>query len=159
MPVIRLQCGLLGLYGLEKSFLVRAEGPLRQKAYVEALNLDSIFTPHLESRARPTVGNDRDALLSCIISPPRPCSCFLAQLHGYLKVFSHFNRLIFRNRTSSSCTEQATFKIPTTEPLQVSFTSALRTGGSRCRCYGCFIQILSSDKLFQWSKQRSSSGQ
>ncbi|XP_059662591.1 uncharacterized protein LOC132308512 [Cornus florida] len=73
---------------------------VRQKAYVEALNLDTMFTPQVVVQGKAQcVGTDQDAVLSCIASAPRlPAPTF-----------------------------QATFQRPTPESLQVSLTGALRT--------------------------------
>ncbi|KAI3466161.1 hypothetical protein Pfo_022824 [Paulownia fortunei] len=73
---------------------------VRQKAYVEALNLDTMFTPQIVVQGRAQcVGNEQEGLLSCIASAPRvPAPTF-----------------------------QATFQKPTPESLQVSLTGALRT--------------------------------
>ncbi|KAL2483656.1 hypothetical protein Fot_45100 [Forsythia ovata] len=78
----------------------KSQWTVRQKAYVQALNLDSIFTPQIVVQGRAQcVGNDQDALLSCIASTTRvPGPAF-----------------------------QATFKRPTPESLKVSLTGALRT--------------------------------
>ncbi|KAJ0047191.1 hypothetical protein Pint_04420 [Pistacia integerrima] len=72
---------------------------VRQKAYVEALNLDTMFTPQVVIQGRAQCqGNDQDRLLSAITGAPR----FPAP------------------------TLQATFQRPTPESLQVSLTGALR---------------------------------
>ncbi|KAL3503284.1 hypothetical protein ACH5RR_037733 [Cinchona calisaya] len=73
---------------------------VRQKAYVEALNLDTMFTPQVVVQGQAQcVGNQEDALLACITSAPRvPGPTF-----------------------------QATFQRPTPESLQVSITGALRS--------------------------------
>ncbi|KAK6132841.1 hypothetical protein DH2020_033440 [Rehmannia glutinosa] len=73
---------------------------VRQKAYVEALNLDTMFTPQIVVQGRAQcVANEQEALLSCIASAQRvPAPSF-----------------------------QATFQKPTPESLQVSLTGALRT--------------------------------
>ncbi|KAK6132737.1 hypothetical protein DH2020_033542 [Rehmannia glutinosa] len=73
---------------------------VRQKAYVEALNLDTMFTPQIVVQGRAQcVANEEEALLSCIASAQRvPAPSF-----------------------------QATFQKPTPESLQVSLTGALRT--------------------------------
>lgn len=45
---------------------------VRQKAYVESLGLDAIFTPQIVVQGRSQcMGNDEDALLSAISSAPR----------------------------------------------------------------------------------------
>ncbi|KAL6544399.1 hypothetical protein OROMI_023261 [Orobanche minor] len=45
---------------------------VRQKAYVEALNLDTMFTPQVVVQGRAQcVANEEEALLSCIVSAPR----------------------------------------------------------------------------------------
>lgn len=45
---------------------------VRQKAYVESLNLDTMFTPQVVVQGRAQcVGNEQDDLLSCITSAPR----------------------------------------------------------------------------------------
>ncbi|XP_022880243.1 uncharacterized protein LOC111397509 [Olea europaea var. sylvestris] len=77
---------------------------VRQKAYVEALNLDTMFTPQIVVQGRAQcVGNDQDALLSCITSAPRiPAPSF-----------------------------QATFQRTTPESLQVSLKGALRAKGDQ----------------------------
>ncbi|KAL6959222.1 hypothetical protein U1Q18_041833 [Sarracenia purpurea var. burkii] len=73
---------------------------VRQKAYVEALNLDTMFTPQVVVQGRAhCVANDQDAVLSSIASASR----FPAP------------------------TVQATFQRPSTETLQVSLSGALRT--------------------------------
>ncbi|KAG6685650.1 hypothetical protein I3842_12G122000 [Carya illinoinensis] len=73
---------------------------VRQKAYVEALKLDTIFTPQLVVQGRAhCVGNDENALLAAIKSAPRvPAPTF-----------------------------RATFQRPTSDSLQVSLTGCLRT--------------------------------
>ncbi|CAI9088604.1 OLC1v1022984C1 [Oldenlandia corymbosa var. corymbosa] len=73
---------------------------VRQKAYVEALNCDTMFTPQIVVQGRAQcVGNEQDALLSSIASASRiPAPTF-----------------------------QATFQMPTPESLQVSITGALRS--------------------------------
>ncbi|EYU33560.1 hypothetical protein ABFS82_08G182000 [Erythranthe guttata] len=73
---------------------------VRQKAYVEALNLDTMFTPQIVVQGRAhCVGNDDEALISCIASAPRfPAPSF-----------------------------QATFEKPSPDSLQVTLTGALRT--------------------------------
>ncbi|KAL2472853.1 hypothetical protein Fot_48589 [Forsythia ovata] len=77
---------------------------VRQKAYIEALNLDTMFTPQFVVQGRAQcVGNDQDALLSCIASAPRvPAPAF-----------------------------QATFQRATPESLQVSLKGALRAKGDQ----------------------------
>ncbi|PIN04833.1 hypothetical protein CDL12_22637 [Handroanthus impetiginosus] len=73
---------------------------VRQKAYVEALNLDTMFTPQIVVQGRAQcVANEPEVLLSCIASAPRV-------------VAPSF---------------QATFEKPTPDSLQVSLTGALRT--------------------------------
>ncbi|KAE9458151.1 hypothetical protein C3L33_09941, partial [Rhododendron williamsianum] len=73
---------------------------VRQKAYVEALKQDTMFTPQVVVQGTAhCLGNDEDAILSCIASAPR----FPAP------------------------TLQATFKRPSPETLQVSLTGALRS--------------------------------
>uniref|UniRef100_A0A5B7BTH2 Uncharacterized protein n=1 Tax=Davidia involucrata TaxID=16924 RepID=A0A5B7BTH2_DAVIN len=73
---------------------------VRQKAYVEALKLDTMFTPQVVVQGRAQcVATDQDAVLSSIASATRvPAPTF-----------------------------QATFQRPTPESLQVSLTGALRT--------------------------------
>ncbi|KAL3508608.1 hypothetical protein ACH5RR_028009 [Cinchona calisaya] len=73
---------------------------VRQKAYIEAQNLDTMFTPQVVVQGRAQcVGNEEDALLSCITSASRfPAPTF-----------------------------QATFQRPTQDSLQVSITGALRS--------------------------------
>ncbi|KAG4967972.1 hypothetical protein JHK87_033623 [Glycine soja] len=73
---------------------------VRQKAYVEALGLDTIFTPQVVVQGKAQcVGNDENALVSAITSAPRfPAPTF-----------------------------QATFTRPAPDSLQVSLTGALRT--------------------------------
>ncbi|CAI9760464.1 unnamed protein product [Fraxinus pennsylvanica] len=77
---------------------------VRQKAYVEALNLDTMFTPQIVVQGRAQcVGNDQGALLSCIASATRvPAAAF-----------------------------QATFQRPTPESLQVSLKGAIRVNGDQ----------------------------
>ncbi|KAK8519919.1 hypothetical protein V6N13_031608 [Hibiscus sabdariffa] len=72
---------------------------VRQKAYVEALKLDTMFTPQVVVQGRAQcVPNDEDVLLSTIATAPRfPAPSF-----------------------------QANFKRPTSETLQVTLTGALR---------------------------------
>ncbi|KAI5674511.1 hypothetical protein M9H77_14875 [Catharanthus roseus] len=73
---------------------------VRQKAYVEALNLDTMFTPQVVVQGKAhCVGNEPDALLSSIQSALRV----------------------------PAPTLQATFQRPSVESLQVSITGALRT--------------------------------
>ncbi|XP_044502337.1 uncharacterized protein LOC123223262 [Mangifera indica] len=72
---------------------------VRQKAYVEALNLDTMFTPLVVIQGRAHCqGNDQDSLLAEITRAPR----------------------------FPSPTLQATFQRSTPESLQVSLTGALR---------------------------------
>ncbi|OMO80441.1 hypothetical protein CCACVL1_12961 [Corchorus capsularis] len=73
---------------------------VRQKAYVESLRLDTMFTPQVVVQGRShCVPNDEDALLSAIAAAPRfPAPTF-----------------------------QASFERPTSESLQVTLTGALRT--------------------------------
>ncbi|XWS09922.1 hypothetical protein CRYUN_Cryun39dG0031500 [Craigia yunnanensis] len=73
---------------------------VRQKAYVEALRLDTMFTPQVVVQGRAQcVVNDEDVLLSTIASAPRfPAPTF-----------------------------QANFQRPTSESLQVALTGALRS--------------------------------
>ncbi|XVE80229.1 hypothetical protein DITRI_Ditri14bG0123000 [Diplodiscus trichospermus] len=73
---------------------------VRQKAYVEALKLDTMFTPQVVVQGRAQcVANDEDALLSAIASAPRfPAPTF-----------------------------QANFQRPTSKSLQVTLIGALRT--------------------------------
>lgn len=73
---------------------------VRQKAYVEALNLDTMFTPQVVVQGRAqSVGNEEESLLGCIMSASR----FPAP------------------------TLQANFQRPSPESLQVSINGALRT--------------------------------
>ncbi|KAJ9182818.1 hypothetical protein P3X46_006769 [Hevea brasiliensis] len=73
---------------------------VRQKAYVEALKLDTMFTPQVVIQGRTQcVANEEEALLSSIMSAPK----------------------------FPSPTFQATFQRPTSESLQVSLSGALRT--------------------------------
>lgn len=73
---------------------------VRQKAYVEALKLDTMFTPQVVVQGRAQcIANDENALLAAIKDSPRfPAPTF-----------------------------QATFRSPTTDSLQVSLTGALRS--------------------------------
>lgn len=73
---------------------------VRQKAYVEALGLDTMFTPQVVVQGKAhCVGNDENALLQAITNAPRfPAPTF-----------------------------QATFTKPSLDSLQVSLTGALRT--------------------------------
>ncbi|KAK4439883.1 hypothetical protein Salat_0323200 [Sesamum alatum] len=73
---------------------------VRQKAYVEALSLDTMFTPHIVIQGRAQcLANEPEEILSCIASAPRfPAPSF-----------------------------QATFQKPTRDSLQVSLTGSLRT--------------------------------
>ncbi|XP_009765063.1 uncharacterized protein [Nicotiana sylvestris] len=73
---------------------------VKQKAYVEALNLDTMFTPQIVVQGRAQcVANEQEALFSCIKSAPRfPAPSF-----------------------------QATFERPTAESLQVSLLGSLRS--------------------------------
>ncbi|CAD5329235.1 unnamed protein product [Arabidopsis thaliana] len=72
---------------------------VRQKAYIEALNLDTMFTPQLVIQGRSQlIGNEEETLLKSISEAPR------------------FPSPAFR----------ATFQRPTSETLQVSLTGALR---------------------------------
>ncbi|EFH39421.1 predicted protein, partial [Arabidopsis lyrata subsp. lyrata] len=72
---------------------------VRQKAYVEALNLDTMFTPQLVVQGcSQLIGNEEETLLKSISEAPR------------------FPSPAFR----------ATFQRPTSETLQVSLTGALR---------------------------------
>ncbi|KAL8505982.1 hypothetical protein ACS0TY_017002 [Phlomoides rotata] len=73
---------------------------VRQKAYVEALNLDTMFTPQFVVQGRAQcVANEEEALLSCIAAAPR----------------------------LSAPTFHATFEKPTPDSLQVSLTGALKS--------------------------------
>ncbi|XP_043689059.1 uncharacterized protein LOC122640030 [Telopea speciosissima] len=73
---------------------------VRQKAYVEALNLDTMFTPQVVVQGRShCMGTEQDSLFSHISSAPR----------------------------FPSPTFQATFERPSTDTLQVTLTGALRT--------------------------------
>ncbi|KAF2314279.1 hypothetical protein P3X46_027064 [Hevea brasiliensis] len=73
---------------------------VRQKAYVEALKLDTMFTPQVVIQGRTQfVANEEEALLSSIMSAPKfPSPSF-----------------------------QATFHRPTSDSLQVNLSGALRT--------------------------------
>ncbi|KAK7244410.1 hypothetical protein RIF29_39231 [Crotalaria pallida] len=73
---------------------------VRQKAYVESLGLDSIFTPQVVVQGKAhCLGNDEDALIGAITSAPRfPAPSF-----------------------------QATFNRPTSDSLEVSLTGSLRS--------------------------------
>ncbi|KFK27041.1 hypothetical protein AALP_AA8G326300 [Arabis alpina] len=72
---------------------------VRQKAYIEALNLDTMFTPQFVVQGRvQLLGNEEETLLKSIVDAPR------------------FPSPAFR----------ATFQRPTSETLQVSLTGALR---------------------------------
>ncbi|WOL04883.1 hypothetical protein Cni_G13605 [Canna indica] len=72
---------------------------VRQKAYVDALRLDTLYTPQVVVNGRAEcVGNDPDAISSAVRSAPR----------------------------FPSPTMQATFEKPSPDTLQVSFTGALR---------------------------------
>ncbi|KAL4279682.1 hypothetical protein GQ457_03G023750 [Hibiscus cannabinus] len=77
-----------------------SQSTVRQKAYVEALKLDTMFTPQVVVQGRAQcVGNDEDTLLSTIASAPRfPAPSF-----------------------------QANFQRPTSESLLVTLTGALRS--------------------------------
>ncbi|XP_010520891.1 PREDICTED: uncharacterized protein LOC104799905 [Tarenaya hassleriana] len=73
---------------------------VRQKAYVEALRLDTMFTPQVVVQGRShCVGNEEETILKAIVDAPR------------------FPSPAFR----------ATFQRPTSETLQVSLTGSLRT--------------------------------
>ncbi|XP_020087370.1 uncharacterized protein LOC109709514 [Ananas comosus] len=73
---------------------------VRQKAFVEALRLDTLFTPQAVVHGRAhCLGADRDAIISAVQSAPR----------------------------FPSPTMQATFQRPSPETLQVSFSGQLRT--------------------------------
>ncbi|XP_015896725.1 uncharacterized protein LOC107430404 [Ziziphus jujuba] len=77
-----------------------SQSTVRQKAYVEALRLDTMFTPQVVVQGMAQcIGNDENALLHTIRDAPR----FPAP------------------------TMQATFKRPTSDSLEVSLTGALRT--------------------------------
>ncbi|KAF8083422.1 hypothetical protein N665_0774s0011 [Sinapis alba] len=72
---------------------------VRQKAYIEALNQDTMFTPQFVVQGRVQfLGNEEDTLLKSIVEAP----------------------------TFPSPAFQATFQRPTSETLQVSLTGALR---------------------------------
>lgn len=62
---------------------------VRQKAYVEALNLDTMFTPQLVIQGRAQCqGNDQDSLFSAIANAPRfPSPTF--QVSIYVLYHSH----------------------------------------------------------------------
>ncbi|TKY49041.1 hypothetical protein E2542_SST26467 [Spatholobus suberectus] len=74
---------------------------VRQKAYVEALGLDTLFTPQVVVQGQAQLpGNDDSALISAITSAPRfPAPTF----------------------------QQATFSRPTSASLEVTLNGALRT--------------------------------
>ncbi|XP_073313701.1 uncharacterized protein [Primulina huaijiensis] len=73
---------------------------VRQKAYVETLNLDTMFTPQVVIQGSvQCVGNDSEALISAIADAPRV----------------------------SAPTFQATFQKPASDSLLVSLTGSLRT--------------------------------
>ncbi|XP_073027920.1 uncharacterized protein [Primulina eburnea] len=73
---------------------------IRQKAYVETLNLDTMFTPQVVIQGRvQCVGNDSEALISAIVEAPRV----------------------------SAPTFQATFQKPALDSLIVSLTGSLKT--------------------------------
>ncbi|KAJ8459098.1 hypothetical protein OPV22_032024 [Ensete ventricosum] len=73
---------------------------VRQKAYVESLRLDTLYTPQVVVHGRAQcIGTDIDAIASAVRSAPR----------------------------FPSPTMQATFQKPAPETLQVAFTGALRT--------------------------------
>ncbi|KAH6795731.1 hypothetical protein C2S51_036717 [Perilla frutescens var. frutescens] len=76
-----------------------AQWTVRQKAYVESLDLDTMFTPQIVVQGRAQcLANDEEALLSCIASAPTfPAPSF-----------------------------QASFEKPTPELLQVTVTGGLR---------------------------------
>lgn len=73
---------------------------VRQKAYVQALGLDTIYTPQVVVQGKAQcVGNDENALIDYITSAPRyPATAF-----------------------------QVTFRRPTSDSLEVILTGALRT--------------------------------
>ncbi|KAL8237854.1 hypothetical protein R6Q59_018935 [Mikania micrantha] len=77
---------------------------VRQKGYVESLNLDTMFTPQVVVQGRRQfVGNDEESLLSSVAGVPRyPPPAF-----------------------------QATFQRPTPESLQVSLKGSLRAQNGR----------------------------
>ncbi|KAF8026177.1 hypothetical protein BT93_F2861 [Corymbia citriodora subsp. variegata] len=76
-----------------------SQSTVRQKAYVEALRLDTMFTPQVVVQGRSQcVGTDQDALLSAIASAPR----------------------------FPSPTLQANFQRPSPDSFQVSLSGALR---------------------------------
>lgn len=88
-----------------------SQSTVRQKAYVEALRLDTLFTPQVVVQGRShCVGNDQDAILSSIMSAPR------------------FPAPMFR----------ATFQRPAPNSLQVSLTGALRT---KVDSNGCNVMV------------------
>ncbi|GAB4846308.1 hypothetical protein Ancab_025311 [Ancistrocladus abbreviatus] len=73
---------------------------VRQKSYIEALNVDTMFTPQVVVQGRAQcVGNEEEAVLSTIADAPK----------------------------FPSPTFQATFQKPSPETLQVSLTGALRS--------------------------------
>ncbi|KAB2086388.1 hypothetical protein ES319_A04G027700v1 [Gossypium barbadense] len=72
---------------------------VRQKAYVEALRLDTMFTPQVVVQGRAQcVGNDEDTLLSTIAGAPR----FPAPTFQNLEVFDDFDLKI----PESTCEEK-----------------------------------------------------
>ncbi|KAI3441572.1 uncharacterized protein J3R85_002167 [Psidium guajava] len=77
-----------------------SQSTVRQKAYVEALRLDTMFTPQVVVQGRAQcMGTDQEGLLSAITSAPRfPAPTF-----------------------------QATFQRPSPDTLQVSLSGALRS--------------------------------
>lgn len=68
---------------------------VRQKAYVEALNLDTMFTPQLVFQGRVQCqGNDQDGMLSAIANAPKfPAPSF--QVSMIIILFSHILFFVF----------------------------------------------------------------
>jgi len=62
---------------------------VRQKAYVESLKLDTMFTPQIVVQGRTQcVGNDEEALLSSIVNAPRfPSPTFQVSTYIYITSF------------------------------------------------------------------------
>ncbi|KAF5780944.1 putative Thioredoxin-like superfamily [Helianthus annuus] len=82
-----------------KDLFGSSQWTVRQKMYVESLNLDTMFTPQVVVQGRShCIGNDEDAMLGCIAGAPRyPPPAF-----------------------------HATFQRPTPESLQVTLKGTLR---------------------------------
>ncbi|MBA0573921.1 hypothetical protein Golob_001168 [Gossypium lobatum] len=98
---------------------------VRQKAYVETLNLDTMFTPQVVVQGRAQcVPNDEDVLLSTIATAPRfPAPSFQVYISSSLSLYLTCTLYINAKKLIE---KQADIQRPTSETLQVTITGALR---------------------------------